>query len=338
MADVPASSSSASSGPPRALTADAGLALSRPTKSRPVWPPRTPRWILRCFDAVNANVPVEGGIYHANRVRDEALGATTLPTVTEVDAPGQRYGARRELGRSVVDPKGSEPIIDACVADYDPSPAEIPLNRIQSIVRTETHVPALLSDTHDQVQWQLKLAAEFIYETKEHQVFNHPTHGLLNNVDEAMEVQVDGPPSPAALDDLLARAWKRPDCYFMNPLALAEFHKQASDRSLKLDAVDIFGSTFTAWRGLPIFPTDKLEVGGGEDAATTDVLLLRMGEENQGVVSLVPAGVATDQSLPFITVEFMGLSDDGVASRLVTTYTAVAVLSPGSLARAQVVI
>jgi hypothetical protein len=336
MVDVPGSSSSASSGEPQALTADAGLALSRPTKSRPIWPPRSPRWILRCFDTANANIPVQGGVYHVNRVTDDALGAAALPTLSALAAPSQSYGARREQGKSVLDPRTTEPLIDHSVANYEGA-REIPLTRIQSIVRTETHVPALFSDTHDQLQWQLNMAAEFIYETKEHQVFNDPKHGLLNNVHESMEVATDGPPSPAVLDDLLGRAWKRPDCYFMNPLALAAFHKRASEQGLTLDAVDMFGATFTVWRGLPIFPTDKLEIDATDDAAT-DVLLLRIGNENQGVVSLVPAGVTGDQALPFITVEFMGLSDEAIARRLLTTYTAVAVLSPGALARARVTV
>jgi len=119
MADVPADTPSAPSGGVRALTADAGLALSRPTKSRPYWPPRTPRWILRCFDAANANVPVEGGIYHVNQVRDDALGATALPIVTVLDAPGQSYGARREPGKSVLQSKPAESVIETSSAVFE---------------------------------------------------------------------------------------------------------------------------------------------------------------------------------------------------------------------------
>jgi hypothetical protein len=65
---------------------------------------------------------------------------------------------------------------------------------------------------------------------------------------------------------------------------------------------------------------------------------MRLGLEKQGIVSLHAAGSKTSPPLPFITVEFMRLGDDSVASYLLTTYTAVAVLSPGALARAEVTV
>jgi Phage capsid-like protein len=356
---------------PLALPGDLARALSRPSKSRPFWPPRTPRWILRCFTASGADVPVEGGSYHINRVRSGG-GETDLP----------RFSLRAAAAPPEMAP------LPPSVAMFDPAPQEVQLEPVQAIVRTQPRVADLFSDTHDQLQWQLKLSAEFLYEAKEDLVFNHPAHGLVHNVDPSMTFQVEGPPSPDVLDDLLARAWKRPDCFLMHPDALAQFHKQASAQGLPLEPLEIFGSSFSSWRGLPILPTNKLgvtgaEPGGGgssdaaragqggaaagegggteapawlvadekgtdEDAAaerpargrgSTDVLLLRMGLENQGVVNLHAAGTSTHPELPFITVEFMGMRDEGgVSSYLLTTYTAVAVLSPGALAHARVTI
>jgi hypothetical protein len=69
---------------------------------------------------------------------------------------------------------------------------------------------------------------------------------------------------------------------------------------------------------------------------STDILLARLGYEEQGVVSLHAAGTDTNPDLPFVTIDPMGIADDAAAQYLLTTYTAVAVLSPGALARARV--
>lgn len=357
--------------PTRALTSDVARVLSTPTKSRPFWPPRTPRWILRCFDAGDANVPVTGGVYHVNRVVDETMDIVVQSSVGDLlDLQSFSLVANH----SVSDGR----VVETSLARYEQTPQEIPLDIIQTVVRINTQVPTLFSDNHDQLQWQLNVAAECIYEVKEHLLFNHPTYGLLNNVDTSMEFEAGGPPSPDVLDDLLARMWKRPDCFLMHPEALAEFHKQANSRSLALEAVELFGFSFTSWRGLPIFPTDKLPLAStssssestpaaGAKSSTpaagakssrqssgqpqerssgtrvrgpsaTDVLLMRIGLEDQGVVSLYAEGTKVHPALRFITVESMGISDNAVAGYLLTTHVAAAVLSPGALAHARVTI
>jgi hypothetical protein len=341
---------------PAPLTSEVASALSSTTKSRPFWPPRTPRWILRCFEACGARVPVQGGAYRVNRVRDERFGTRVASQSDAVELPSL------SLRGSALRPEAT--VVDTSVALYE-TVREIPLEPIESVVRTMTRVEELFSDTHDQLQWQLQMTSEYMYETQENLVYNHPEHGLLNSVEAAMEIDAGGPPSPDVLDDLVSLAWKRPDCYCMHPAALAAFRKAATARGLNLEAVEIFGTSFTTWRGIPIFPTDKLrlmgeggrpagaqargrrktassrasvpqETAAGMEGSMTDVLLLRMGLEKQGVVSLYAADVDGDASLPNISVKYMGLTDNAVASYFLTLYTAVAVLSPGALARARV--
>jgi len=348
------------------LTGDVGRALSRPMKSQPFWPARTPRWLLKCFDALQADIAVEGGVCVVNRVADDFF------PVSANESSSRELQSGRLRAAYANNPGVSLP---RSLAVYESQ--EIPLEAIQSIVSTQTTVPALFSDTHDQLRWQLQMTAEYIYEMKEHLAFNHSGHGLLNNVAPSMELEADGPPSPDVLDDLLGLAWKRPDCFLMHPQALAEFHKAANARSLNVEAVEAFGATFTSWRGLPICPTDKLElVVGGEatttsgrrkrstdtetawlpsagaqgttsarrsarakpGTASTDVLLARIGVENQGVVCLHAAGTQAQADMPGISVDFMGRSVDGVESYQLSMYCALAVLSPGALARARVVI
>jgi hypothetical protein len=356
----------------RTLTSGLGRILSRPTKSAPVWPARSPRWILRCLEACDAVVPVSGGRFIVNQVRG---GDTGLRGVRTQSSARYVSGVEETLSATFSRLEGAP--VQASIAAYQLDPQEVPLEELQSIVRTDTRVPALYSDTHDQLGSQLRLTAELIYETKEDLVFNHPVHGLLHNVDPNMELDAGGPPSPDVLDDLLARAWKRPDCYVMHPAAIAAFHKQASSRGLSLEVVELFGTPFTTWRGLPLCPSNKLRIAGGTEwqawdtsesdasgwlpshgeaaptppagrrdqarrggvgTGVTDVLLVRLGVETQGVINLVASETKEHLDFPGIAVEPMGISEESIASYLLTTYTAMAVLSPGSLARASVVV
>jgi hypothetical protein len=325
------------------LMSDRARILSSPTQSAPIWSPRSPRWILEFF-RTQANVPVEGGAYQVNQVEDD-------------DKNGLIQAKPLHLASKTLNAVHSHPdntLVQTSVGLYAQSPREIKLETVQSIVKIANRVPALYSDNHDQLQAQLNVASEFICETVENLVFNHSDHGLLQdkNIPERMKFQADGAASPDVLDELLARAWRRPDIFVMHPETLTEFRKQANGKGLTLETVDVFGSPFTAWRGLPIVPSNKLHLkaseGGSKNAGkaskmsrvpagtSTSILLLRLGESKQGVVHLSAKGTETGPRLPSINVEFMGLSDEAVARYLLTTYSAVAVLSAGGLARADV--
>jgi hypothetical protein len=91
--------------------------------------------------------------------------------------------------------------------------------------------------------------------------------------------------------------------------------------------VSIHGSQFITWRGLPIVPSDKLAVTGGK----TKVLLLRTGERRQGVIGLYQPGLTGEQS-PGLSVRFMGISRNAIASYLVSLYSSLVVLTPDALA------
>jgi Phage capsid-like protein len=344
--------------PPPDLVSDAARQLSSSTKSAPFWSPRTPRWTLECLRAC-AMLEVDGGVYQVNKVVDDEQGAVVYPKAP-LNLPSSTLRA------SYSQPDGAP--VKTSVGSYQLNPRSVALQTIQSIVRIPSRVPALFSDNHDQLQTQLRVTSEFIYETMENLIFNHQDYGLLNNVEQRMQFKVDGAPTPDVLDDLLALAWRRPDCFCMHPETLAEFRKRANSQSLDLEEVEIFGSPFTAWRSLPIVPTNKLwllernpapsserfqvterkakkgkaETNGSirrtPGGATTSVLLMRLGLEKQGVVCLCAKGLEANAQFPYIKVEFMGLNDGAVASYVMSTHTAMAVLSSGALARADVVI
>lgn len=332
------------------VTSNGARTLSSTTKSAPIWSPRTPRWILE-FLRTQALVPVEGGTYQINHVIDDEAG-------TQIHPEPLLYVASATLKASHSHPDQTP--VESSAALYETAPREIRLQPVQSIVKIPNRVPALYSDHHDQLQSQLRVNSEFIYETAENMVFNHPDYGLLNNVAPRMQFQAEGPPTPDVLDDLLALAWRRPDLFVMHPDTLAELRKQANAQSLRLEEVEIFGSSFSTWRGLPIVPSNKLHLvadegtrGSGEKGkgkegkgkegtarvrgiARTSILVMRLGEAKQGIVYLCPKGVEGNLRQPSITVDFMGLDDQAMLRYLLTAYTAVAVLSSGALARADV--
>jgi hypothetical protein len=325
------------------LTSDRARVLSSPTQSAPIWSPRSPRWILEFFRA-QANVAVEGGAYQVNQVEDEENGLQ-IHAAPLLNLSSKTLRADRSHDKDMIE---KNTMVATSVGLYAAEPRRIDLQAVQSIVKIANRVPVLYSDNHDQLQSQLNVASEFIYETVENLVFNHPEYGLLQekNIPERMRFKTDGVATPDVLDELLARAWRRPDLFVMHPETLAEFRKQANASQLTLETVDVFGSPFTAWRGLPIVPSNKLSLRSSSTearpmsrvpAATgTSILLMRLGESKQGVVHLSAKGTETGPRLPGINVEYMGLEDNAVAKYLLTTYTAVAVLSAGGLARADV--
>jgi hypothetical protein len=82
-----------------------------------------------------------------------------------------------------------------------------------------------------------------------------------------------------------------------------------------------------AWRGLPIFPCNKLPISG---ARTTSILVMRTGEQDRGVVGLHQTGIP-DEYEPSLSVRFMGISEKAIISYLVSAYYSVAILVPDAL-------
>ena len=324
------------------LRTESARVLSNPQKSRPFWGGRSPKWICRVIQSIESGcVPVSGGAYQVNRVDQPFLPIQVSHASSPTELPA------RDLRISNSHGEGTP--LDVSFAEYDTSPRTVELATIQTVVKIHSRVAALYSDRFDQVEQQLTIAADYMYETKENLIFNHPDYGLLNNVAPKLKIAAAGPATPDVLDDLMSRVWKMPDVYVMHPETLDAFHRECNGRGLIPESVQMFGSSFTAWRGLPILPTNKLHlVSGGKEvkdgkmvdrkpgSATSNVLLMRIGELKQGVVSLYAAGSGGSDRFPFINVDFMSHSDEAVSSYLMTMYAAMAVCTPGALACAEV--
>jgi hypothetical protein len=92
-------------------------------------------------------------------------------------------------------------------------------------------------------------------------------------------------------------------------------------------AVELHGVRVAAWRGVPLFPCNKIPITGNH---VTAILALRTGEDSQGVIGLHQTGIP-DEYQPGLSVRFMGINEKAVISYLVSVYYSVAILVPDAL-------
>ena len=226
-------------------------------------------------------------------------------------------------------------IIPETYVDYEHKPREYSLNAVQTIVRNHTRVSDLYNDPHNQLEQQLRLTIEGMKEKQEWELINNKEFGLLHAVDPSQRISTRyGTPTPDDLDDLLALVWKKPAFFLANPKAIAAFERECTWRGVPPVTINLFGSPVLTWRGVPIIPSDKLEVSGhlaSKGLGTTSILLVRVGEQEQGVVGLHQAGIPGEIA-PSLSARLMGLDRLGVASYLLTLYFSLAVLADDALA------
>lgn len=235
------------------------------------------------------------------------------------------HGERRAAMYSGFD---SEPVLPSTFVDYEEEPDEYPLSVLQTILRVNTRVSDIYNDPHDQLREQLRLTVTALKERQEWEILNNPTSGLLHNVHPTMEVPSrSGAPTPDDMDELLSRVWKQPAFFLAHPRAIAAFGRECTRRGVPPPTVQLFGSPFLTWRGVPLIPSDKLPIGpspGSSHATTTSILLMRVGEEQQGVIGLHHAGLADEHS-PSLSVRHMGIDDRAISSYLISAYYSVVV-------------
>ena len=212
--------------------------------------------------------------------------------------------------------------------DYEEDPREFYLSSVTTVVDVHTRVSDLYSSPHDQIKEQLRLAIETIKERQESELLHNGDYGIVTNVAPAQKIKtMTGPPTPDDLDELITLVWKEPAFFLAHPKAIAAFGREATRRGVPPATVSLFGSPVITWRGIPIVPSNKLEVKGN----TTQILLLRTGESRQGVVGLYQPGPSGDQGLG-LSVKFMGISRKAIASYLISLYCSAAILTDDAVA------
>lgn len=282
-----------------ALSDAAARQLANATKTVPQLSTITPRWLTHLLQWV----PVEAGIYRLNKVKDPEAVRVLCAKRDESDLP-------------------------VTFADYQDRPREYFLNSVATVLDVHTRVSDLYSSPHDQIKEQLRLVIETIKEKQESELINNPDYGLLANVaDEQRLATLTGAPTPDDLDDLLTHVWKEPAFFLTHPKAIAAFGRECTRRGVPPPTVSLFGSQFLTWRGLPLVPSDKVPVNDGK----TSILLLRVGDKRQGVVGLYQPGLPGEQG-PGLSVRFMGIDKNAIASYLISLYCSLAVHSDDALA------
>lgn len=286
------------------LGASAARNLATATVTVPQWDEITPRWLHKLLPWID----IDGGVYRVNRVVKHGEGEAVAVLTVE----------------------SGEPHLPATFVDYEDEPREYHLSTIQTVLRTHTRVTDLYSNQVDQLREQVRLTVEAVKEREEWELINNPHFGLLNEVAESQRVDSrKGTPSPDDFDELISKVWKKPAFFLLHPLAVAAFGREATRRGVPPATVNLFGSPFLTWRGIPLIPSNKVPIG---EEGKTSVLLLRVGEGEQGVVGLQKTGV-TGEVEPGLSVRYMGTNENSVASHLVTRYFSAAVLTHDAIAR-----
>jgi hypothetical protein len=290
------------------LGATAARNLANATVTVPQKGRITPRWLLRLLPYVN----VDGGVYRVNRVAREADG--------------------QESGVDVLTVESGEVKLPHTFVDYEEQAREYHLRTIQTVLQTHTRVTDLYSNKIDQLREQIRLTIEGVKEREEWELLNNPDFGLLKESAPRAIRTRSGAPPPDDLDEHLALVWKKPAFFLAHPRAIAAFGRECTRRGVPPPTVHLFGSPFITWRGVPLVPSEKFEIQGKGKEATTSILLVRVGEADQGVVGLHKAGV-TGEVEPGLSVRYMGTNELSIASHLVTRYFAAAVLTEDAIAR-----
>jgi len=255
------------------------------------------------LDAVLDDVPTQRDAFRAAIEEHLALRSAV-----------NRYGERNI---DLVSGYAENVEIPETFVDYAANPREYSLSAIQTVVRVHTRVSDLYNGPYDQLEEQIRLTIEGIKERQEWELVNSQKFGLLHAVDPAMRISTRyGAPTPDDLDDLLALVWKKPAFFLAHPKAIAAFERECTSR------------------GVPLIPCDKLEVksrsGYSQSFGTTSIVLVRVGEADQGVVGLHQTGIP-GEIMPSLSARLMGLDSLGVASYLLTNYFSLAVLTDDAL-------
>ena len=283
------------------LGEEAAFQLANVTKIAPQFSAITPRWLVRFLDWK----PLEAGTLRVNKVNESKAIESLCSHEDESPLP-------------------------ATFVDYQDTPREYRLSSINAVLNVHTRVSDLLSNPYDQVREQLRLLIESVKEKQESELLNNAGYGLLNNVADAQKIKTrKGAPTPDDLDELLIKVWKEPSFFLAHPRAIAAFGRECTRRGVPPPTVTLFGTPFLTWRGVPLIPSDKVNVRSKDQKSK--ILLVRVGEKKQGVVGLFQPGLPGEQS-PGLSVRFMGIDQRSLASYLVSLYCSAAVLTDDAIA------
>jgi hypothetical protein len=286
------------------LGTDAARNLATTSKTPPQAQAISPRWLLRILPWLD----VAGGSYRLTRTTRRAL---------------ERRGSDQPALVTTAGHAG-EVTLPGMFVDYETPAREYELSVAQTVLRMHNRVDELYNDPMPQFEQQLRLTVEALRERQEQELLLNPDFGLLHNTEPRHSIRTrSGPPTPADLDNLVAKQTS-PRYLLAHPKAVAAFSRQCNRAGIRPEQTEIQGQRVLLWRGVPMLPCDKLPISPDRE---TTILVLRPGQERQGVLGLRPAELP-DQLEPGISVRKLGTDTQAVASYLVSAYYAVAMLVP----------
>ncbi len=306
--------------------------LSDVTISVPMMEAITPRWLLTFLPWV----PVKTGVYRINKMKKCSEEQEDDYQYLDKGASNGCSSHRRdECGEKLIDlisgPSG-ENDLPRTFADYTERPQEISLSVIQTILRINTTVSDIYNVPINQLQQQMRLTVEGISEKQEWELVNNKDFGLIHSVPSKMRLSTrKGSPTPDDMDELLSRVWKKPAFFLAHPRAIAAFGRECTRRGVPPATVNLYGSPFMTWRGVPLVPSDKLLVNGRsipeDTSGTTNILLMRVGESEQGVIGLHQPGIPDEQYRPSLAVKFSGIDNKGISHYVMNLYFSLGILT-----------
>ncbi|MEU5719446.1 family 2B encapsulin nanocompartment shell protein [Streptomyces sp. NPDC020403] len=255
----------------------------------------------------------------ATPLRDHLAGLLAIPQ--------QRTNSYGEAEIDLSAGHVGESVVPHTFVDYETSPREYELSVAQTVLKVHSRVADLYNQPMNQTEQQVRLTVEALRERQEYELVNNREFGLLHNCHYEQRLQPhDGAPTPDDMDELLSRRHGS-KLFLAHPRAIAAFGRECNKRGPVPGSVEVGGHHVPAWRGVPIFPSNKIPV---TEAHTTSIICMRTGEEEQGVIGLRQSGIP-DEIEPSLSVRFMGIDEQAIISYLVTAYYSAAVLVPDAL-------
>ncbi|MEH2436097.1 MAG: family 2B encapsulin nanocompartment shell protein [Nostoc sp.] len=257
--------------------------------------------------------------------QSEALQTQVDQFREKLRQPQNQYG---EASIDITSGHFAEAVLPGTFADYELNAREYELSVAQTVLQINTRVADLYNEPMNQTEEQLRLTIEALRERQEHEMVNNRDFGLLHNSDLKQRIFTrSGPPTPDDLDELISIVWKEPSFFLAHPRTIAAFGRQCNALGLYPNPIPMGNSAIPAWRGIPIYPCNKIPV---TKERTSSIMLMRVGASNQGVVGLHKTGIP-DEYQPSLSVRFMGINEKAVISYLVSAYYSTAVLVPDAL-------
>ncbi|MEU3841829.1 family 2B encapsulin nanocompartment shell protein [Streptomyces sp. NPDC028635] len=279
----------------------------------------TARADTACTVLILSRQDVEQVAERAESLREQLRQARAIPE--------QRTNKYGEKEVALAAGHSGEPDIPHTFVDYEPRPREYELSIAQTVLRIHSRVADLYNQPMNQTEQQLRLTVEALKERQEHELVNNREFGLLSNCEYDQRIQPhDGVPSPDDMDELLSRR-RGTKMFLAHPRAIAAFGRELNKRGLVPETIDVAGNRIPTWRGVPIYPCNKIPV---TEARTTSIIAMRLGEQDQGVIGLRQSGIP-DEIEPSLSVRFMGINEQAIIKYLVTAYYSAAVLVPDAL-------